>query len=265
MVYSNKLVAVVKVNGNIIREDKDIVHLPYGCEYSILLKNLSMQDCVVDVQVDGQDVLAGSRIVVRANQEHELIGFLSNASITNRFKFIQKTDKIVEYRGDRIDDGFINISFQFVKPNISYITWKTYIPPVQFRNYDVYGSFCCDSSIGFKGISGPTGLTGPTGPTGPIGCVGIPANLTSCSVNQISQDEGITVKGSQASGQYHTTYISNLETEKYNIILRLKGYTNTSQPVLKPVYNNTKLTCSTCGKTSKSHMKFCPNCGTSLI
>jgi hypothetical protein len=235
MVYSNKLVAVVKVNDNIIREDKDIVRLPYGCEYNILLKNLSVQDCVVDVQVDGQDVLSGSRIVVRANQEHELIGFLSNGSITNRFKFIQKTDKIVAHRGDKIDDGFINISFQFVKPYVPYtITWATYIPPVQFRNSDVYG--CIGTSL-----------------------------LTSCSTNQISQDEGITVKGSMASGQYRSTYINNLDPEKHNIILRLKGITDSSQPIIAPVYINTKLLCSTCGRKSKSHMKFCPDCGTSLI
>lgn len=253
MVYSNKLIAVVKVDGKIIREDKDIVRLPFGCEYSILLKNLGMTDAVINVDMDGVNILSNNSLVVRSKQTHELLGFLNNSGqVTNRFKFIQKTDNIVKHRGDHVDDGFINISFQFVsQPTVTwYNSFHTYYPPVQFRNSSVYGSTCsyASTSTDHKGLMGAT--------SGSL--------LSACCSSQIQQDEGITVKGSQVSQQYQTTYISNLDPEKHNIILRLKGQDNQSKPVVTPVYTNTKLQCSTCGRKSKSNIKFCPECGTSL-
>jgi hypothetical protein len=255
MVYSNKLVTVIKHSGNIIREDVDVVKLPFGSEYSILLKNLSTQDCVVDVNVDGQDVLSGSRIVIRANTEHELLGFMNNSVITNKFKFIQKTDQIVNHRGDRIDDGIINISFQYVKQPDYTITWGgTFISPYDSTGAPIkYRSdwYCNTTSV-------------------PLSVCNISNNnsVFTCDSSQtrgIQQDEGITVKGSQTHQQYQNAYVGNLEDTKHNIIIRLKGYAEDKKEIVAPVYTNTKLQCFTCGKKSKSNMKFCPDCGTSLI
>ncbi len=40
MMYKQNFVVVVKCNGKILREqDSDVVYLPFGAEYSILLKN----------------------------------------------------------------------------------------------------------------------------------------------------------------------------------------------------------------------------------
>ena len=41
MMYHKKLVASIRTNGKILREFKDTVYLPFGSEYSILLKNLN--------------------------------------------------------------------------------------------------------------------------------------------------------------------------------------------------------------------------------
>lgn len=41
MVYSNQLVAAVKCKGKIMREKKGNIFLPFGSEYSILIKNLT--------------------------------------------------------------------------------------------------------------------------------------------------------------------------------------------------------------------------------
>ena len=38
MMYANKLVASLKANGKILREFKDNVYIPFGSEYSFLLK-----------------------------------------------------------------------------------------------------------------------------------------------------------------------------------------------------------------------------------
>lgn len=259
MVYSNKLVAVIKCDGRILRDEKDLVKLPFGSEYSILIKNLSMERALVSVRIDNINVLNYNKIVIDANADHEIFGFMNKSgAITNKFKFIQKTEKIVEHRGDNIDDGFINISFQFEKPYIPPVV--TYYPPKteswiygptgvsNCRDVNAVGIFSCQASH-----------------SGPLTSAAINYCCTDSIKNcEIQQDEGITVKGSQLNKQYENTFVRELYPEKHNIIIRLKGFSNNA-PIVSPVYTNTKLICDTCGKKCKSHMKFCPECGTSLI
>lgn len=39
--FKNKLVAGLKVDGKIVREDKNTIYLPYGTQYNIFIKNLN--------------------------------------------------------------------------------------------------------------------------------------------------------------------------------------------------------------------------------
>lgn len=245
MVYNNKIVAVVKCNGRIIREDGDIVRLPYNAEYSILLKNLSMTKALVGVQIDGNDVLSNSKIIIPSNSSHELIGFInSNNEIKNRFKFIKKTEKIAKHRGDNIDDGIINIDFQFEKQPVA----VTYITNYPTSGY--YWSYQSPVLFGSSNIGASSGGCSSGGVTS--------SNYVDVYNSSMNNDEGITVKGSQTSKQYSYGSINYLEEEHDNIILRLKGTTDF-------VYTNTKFECETCGRKCKSNMKFCPECGTSLL
>lgn len=41
MVYNNNLIACIKVDGKVLREKNSSVELPFGTEYTILLKNLN--------------------------------------------------------------------------------------------------------------------------------------------------------------------------------------------------------------------------------
>jgi hypothetical protein len=246
MVYSNKLVAVVKCNGHLLRDNKTIVSLPFGSEYSLLIKNLSMQKVVVGVNIDGSDVLNNNRIAINASENHELFGFMDRfGKVTNKFKFIEKTEKIVDYRGDKIDDGFINIDFQFEQQYVAPVI--TYYPPIYNNSYTyyppVYGAMSGNESV--------------------YGACSVSASCV--QERNLNSDEGITVKGSQIDQQYKNTYIANLEPEKHNIIIRLQGISNSNIPITTPIYTDTKLICVTCGRKCKSNMKFCPECGTSLL
>lgn len=95
MVYSKKFVVVIKCNGKILREvnNENEVILPFGAEYSILLKNLDNRRAVAEISIDGNDVLDGRRLVINANEETELKGVMINSVVKNAFKFIQKTKK----------------------------------------------------------------------------------------------------------------------------------------------------------------------------
>ena len=49
MMYESKLAAAIKVNGKVLREfNKDTVYIPFGSEYSILLKNLNTKRAIVE-------------------------------------------------------------------------------------------------------------------------------------------------------------------------------------------------------------------------
>lgn len=63
--YSDKLVACIKVNGRILRENKGNVLLPFGCEYSILVKNLDSVRQQVNISVDGK--MAGDNLIIAPN------------------------------------------------------------------------------------------------------------------------------------------------------------------------------------------------------
>ena len=117
MVYQQKLVAVIKYNGKILREVDNTVSIPFLAEYEIFIKNLESRDVVINISIDGEDVLDGQTIVIRANSSYSLEGFLKGNKVTNKFKFIQKTEKIQNYRGDRVDDGLIRIEYRFTKIN----------------------------------------------------------------------------------------------------------------------------------------------------
>jgi hypothetical protein len=118
MMYESKLVASLKANGKILREFKDTVYIPFGSEYSFLLKNLNTTRALVNVFIDGEDMTPGG-LVLNAGQEIDLERSIKGGNLTegNRFKFIERTQAIEDGpRGVKLEDGLVRIEFQFEKP-----------------------------------------------------------------------------------------------------------------------------------------------------
>lgn len=114
--YSNKLVVCVKANGKVLKEAKDLVHLPFNSEFSVLVKNLNSRRAKFTLHIDGQDVLDGEHIIVNANDEVEMKRFIRNGNMNegNAFKFIERTQKIEDGpRGIKVDDGVVRVEFWF--------------------------------------------------------------------------------------------------------------------------------------------------------
>jgi len=237
MMYKEMFVAVVKCDGKILRERDGVVTLPFLSEYTVLLKNLHTQDAVVKMTIDGADVLGGNSLVVSGNSETEVEGFLSGTVARNHFRFVEKTERISEYRGDRVDDGIIRVEWQFEKPApivmAPTITWKIATDPwyttLGMRNSD---------------LSGDT-----------VYCSCSAANIPSCFTTSLAE-EGITVKGSEANQQFHYASTGPLEEQRHALVLRLSA-----GPLVSV---KTKLICSTCGTKSRSDAKYCVECGTYL-
>ena len=284
MTYNNQFVVEVKADGQILRVKNGSVYLPYGCEYSILLKNLNSRLAAVKVSIDGEDVLDGNSLILNPLVTHELQGFLSGPRVTNRFRFIQKTKQIQEHRGDNVGDGLVRVEFAFEKPKPEPTITKIINEVHEHHHhhherphwpyYTIYGgsgwSYSSDDSKGGSDepVVGAAYAVNSSGDAGEkmrgISNVCEDSLGVQASFNAPNPDEGITVKGNQINEQYDYGMIGQLEDSSV-IVISLKGMQQSPGVVVKdPITVKTKLVCSSCGLKSKSTFKFCPNCGTFL-
>jgi len=236
MVYSNKFVVAVKLNGRVLRDNNGVVRLPFGSDYSLLLKNKNSVRALVDVEIDGEDVLDGHSLIIGPNEATTLRGFMKGRKVRNKFRFIKKTKRISRYRGDRPDDGLIRVEFKFERPIET--------QPIIVPKYKEYGEWPGTGSP-FTYTHYSTNYTYTSN-----------INVKGCN------DNGITVPGAETSQDFVMGTIGVLEPSSHVIILQLKGRTSKGRKVKKPITTKTKLTCPTCGKKSRSSAKFCSRCGT---
>ena len=287
MTYKDQFVVEVKADGQILRVKDGAVYLPFGCEYSILLKNLNSKKASVKVSIDSEDVLDGHSLILDPLVTHELKGFFRGTVVKNRFRFIQKTKEIQEHRGDKVGDGLVRVEFAFEKPKPEPIIKKVIKEihehhhhhhdsywPTRYTWYDGSG-WSYNESVGSKS-SGDEPVSAYMNQASDNISRGFSSNVTMDSLgvqasftadfkaqNAPNVDEGITVKGNEIHEQYNYSSIGELE-ESSVIVIALKGMQKSSGVVSTPITVKTKLVCSSCGLRSTSSYKFCPNCGTHL-
>lgn len=143
--YDSKFVVAIKSGGKVLKEAKDLVHLPFGSEFSVLVKNLNSRRAKFTLHIDGTDVLDGENIIVNANAEVEMKRFIRNGNMDegNAFKFIERTAKIEDGpRGIKMDDGVVRVEFWFeqeapeIKTTIhNDVWWDDYYYPRYKRTF----------------------------------------------------------------------------------------------------------------------------------
>jgi len=271
--YKERFIAVIKHNGKILRENGDHVCLPFESEYSIMLKNLESRKAVVNISVDGENVLDGKSIIVDPNSDIELKGFMECMRVTNRFKFIQKTDEISDFRGDKLDDGIVRVEFTFEKKKVTKIVEEVKVththPTIWWQTVCPLCGTCpctCHKWYSFNNDGGMyyRGLDCGSSSNYNVSCNLDNMSFTTGDLGTPLNDEGITVKGSKTTQDFVYGYTEELEESSSVIVLRLKGTKTTGNRVEKPITVQSKLVCPTCGRKSKSSARFCRNCGTCL-
>lgn len=288
--YNQKLVASLKANGKILREFKDTVYIPFGSEYSILLKNLNTVRAVVNVFIDGDNIVPGG-IVLGVGQEVDLERSIKNNNLNegNRFKFIERTAAVENGpRGIKLEDGLIRIEFQYEKvvPQVTNAwgsiwndQWKNnnlQYPPGVRSFGSTSGSAGNFTNIGgtLRSVDYSKGEFVKTQASLNINQYCADNNIQ-CSAQSVHDgmatmdsmpvnDVGVTVPGSKSEQKFQTTYMGSLETEKHTIVLKLLGETADNRPVEKPITVKAKPKCVTCGKQNKATAHFCSECGTAL-
>ena len=243
--YQNKLVASLKANGKILREFKDTVYIPFGSEYSFLIKNLNTTRALVHVYIDGECMTSGG-IVLDGGREIDLERSIMNNNLTegNRFKFIERTGNIEQHRGVKLEDGIVRIEYQFER-------------------------ICLNTPIYTQSILRGIGSSSTGDWIRPMGATYSSTSTNiSCSTQSVTDsfvnDVGITIPGSHSTQRFTTTTMGVMESEKHSIVFKLLGETPDNKRITKPVTVKQKPKCVTCGKLNKANAKFCSECGTSL-
>lgn len=295
--YQNKLAVAIKHNGKVLRENKDLVQLPFGSEFSVLVKNLNSRRVKFALDIDGVDVLDGTEIIVNSNSEIEVKRFIRNRNMNegNAFKFVERTQSIEDSpRGIKIDDGVVRVEFWFEQeaPTITktihhhYDEWHYgypysrpyWSPPFGGPYYGVSSTAGDVSNVNIgsttadvksKGIM--RGMTSSASAGGSLSSVSNATYNVNVAQNSATIDSfsaevaeaGITVPGSKVEQKFTTVYGFNAETVSHVIVLRLAGKIGTVE-VVAPVTVKAKQKCETCGKVNKATSKFCTDCGTAL-
>lgn len=278
MVYKKNFVVCVKVNGKILREAKDVVTLPFGSEYSILLKNMNAVRATAKVEIDGVDVLGGVKLELDANGSVELERSITNRNFEkgNRFKFIERTEAVEAGRGIGSTDGLVRVEFaaEIVQPAPivqkiiqDWQDWRWW-PGRQYQPYDPYDPYYPPYQ---NGISCKTPLRGcQITAQGMSGSLAMSAeSMNKCSntesincVETSINDIGVTVPGSLSNQKFSNGFYFATDTPEV-ITLRLLGK-KAGKTVVKPVSVSDKPVCITCKKANRPSSKFCSECGTSL-
>lgn len=268
MMYNSRLAVAVKNNGKVLREYGEKIFLPFGAEYSLLIKNLNTVRAIVHINIDGQEMVDGG-LVINANSEFELERMVkTNLNEGNRFKFIERSDAVEAHRGVKLEDGIIRIEYQFESLPVYRNPIWTYTPTsTVWTNNIIYNAN--DTAVGGTSTSSNSVLRNAS-----MNNVQLTASSSSVSghpgvpcsdfVAQNYNDAGITVPGSVSNQKFSRVASFALESEKHVMIFKLLGETSDNKAIRNPVTVKHKPKCQTCGKHNKAHAKFCSTCGTAL-
>jgi hypothetical protein len=302
MMYSDRLVVVIKVDGKVLRESGDVVTLPFNSEYEVFIKNMNSVRAMVKVTVDGVDATEGCKLIVDANDSTSLERFIKNGNFKrgNRFKFIERTSKIEEHRGIGVEDGLIRIEYWFeqLPPRV-----EKRIISHEHHHHDYPWNACQTYTLGGvqPGITWTCGAVDvnnvQTTPTSNLASSGDPISCFAMNASSVPvpgdpnmphsaftmsfapapeandglldfmetslNDAGITVPGSESRQSFQTGAWFPTETESHVLVIKLKGKVGEKR-VIQAVTVDRKPVCSTCGHTNKANSKFCSECGTAL-
>lgn len=277
MMYQNKFVVAVKVGGKILRESGDSVAIPFGSEYTILVKNLHTVRAKFRISIDGEST-DHAWFVAGPYASVEIERFSKDGDLTRgrRFKFIERTNDIENHRGIKADDGLIRVEYQIEQvPVFSPISitgnWPNAIPNTPYN----FGTYCnssgvTGSSVRSRSLQALGSLTLTKSSTqGGDDFAFASEHGQNMATNQIANAQqavneiGITVAGSESTQRFVT--VNDFPSGPSEaIVIHLRGRINDVPVTVARTVIRSRV-CASCGKKSAGSAEFCWKCGTSLV
>lgn len=277
--HKQNFVMAVKVGGKVLREFDNSVYIPFGSEYSILLKNVSNKKAKVTVFIDGQDALDGTALIIDARSDVDLKRFIKNGNFEhgNSFKFIEKTSKIEQHRGNKAEDGLITIHYEFEKDfNLqgsldSYTKYRGVVPsyglPQIYYSSNVYD----DGSLSAAPMAAASMSFSVDSGSEEVKCSSKNLRSRSMTKSAVAQNAsvpqntaGITAPGSISDQKFGAASWLWGDGVKHTMTLELKGAVDEQVLVTKEVTVTRLKRCSMCGTNVRQVAKFCHECGSSV-
>jgi len=248
MVYTNEFVVAIKKNGKVLRESGgSTVYMPFGSEYTILLKNKSNRRACAMVEIDGTDISDGREFIIPAGGSTELKRFMLDGDMDkgNAFQFTSLTDSRVQDPTDS-ENGRIKVTFwREYEPVVWYepVRYNWVSPDLGWVDYSKQQD-SGSNKWKFNYLSNTT--------TSYCG------DCVHCSALN-SDQKGATIEGKEVAQSFSSSYF----TKDYIV-----GETIIELQILAPKRavgtGSTGRYCTYCGKKLKSNFKYCPKCGRKL-
>lgn len=255
--YKNSFVSVLTVNGkSLMTETNGEVVIPTNSEYSILLKNNhTSKHAFVEINIDGKQIFSDYQIILAPGDKKAIDSppktLLGNEN-PRKFKVIEKTKDIQNYREDDIEDGLVKIIVTYGEkrkskffdqpcyPGKGFIDGPFDHPPI-FKHTDIY---CSNSDSSLDRATAT-----------------FSNSLTSESLNK----SAITVEGSEnKSADYDINMISKndftMEDTRTSFIFMIKTVDELTdiEKESKGIFVKDKKKCSSCGRKFKNKYNYCP-------
>lgn len=251
--YLKDFVVTLEVKGQTCREFKNdqggnLIYIPFGSDYSLQFRNMRNVRALVEVKIDGTEVTAGG-LVIGAYSNAGLTGKIDGDSTKNKFRFIRKTERIKDVRGDKPMDSVVEVKVTFEEDVAEMLkAWQ-------------YGS-------GLKPVKSAH-ITWQNDQSSPLRSSS-QVNPQPCSLEQMgfncstSVEGGLTVPGTPTNVNYSTTSFRR-SSDVTSVSFFLTGTNPESLPISQPVVTRSERICPTCRFRNPDTDRWCGDCGTCLI
>lgn len=258
--FKQNTVISIRVGKNFLPDNDSIIKIPFGSEYSILIKNLNNSPINVRMFIDGIQNGQEKGFVIKEKDSLELNSFfISN----NAFKFINKSKELNERRNENIEDSLIRFEVDILKENKNNISLKdfndlikkTKINPNPYEKEKSHEKPWEFPKVNLnehpflperKNILG-----GNYNPYEQVFCTNSVVNYS---------NEGITVPGNKVEQQEINNFIESnyIKESSFCFIFKLEGIVESLD------LKKEKKSCTVCGKSYKSKFNYCPIDGSYL-
>lgn len=281
MVYNNRFVMCVIVNGQVIPDKNGFAQIPFGTEYCLRFRNKNDRRAVVKFFIDGENV-SGPGYIIPAN---DYVDVARHNDKDRAFKFVdldspEATD--AGKNGDNEDKtkGTIEARFYLEKevklseylpsyPKYPVKKSGPWLPPWNQPIWMIGGHRDEQTHVTYSGtdaaIYNSLGFGGECKLRDGEPSVSLqsikPQGRGLLSSKQVQ--DGCTVEGNTTGQSFSSSYI-NLEDDYCVCRLHLQGFVS-EEKVFTHEQPQEKVYCENCGaKRGKKKAKFCSNCGTKL-